>query len=131
MSSETRVFRDTLIYTVVLNAVKGLLSQRTETELFLLVLLFSVIVFILLRINTHVASTYFPVQLNAHPESVVVKFSRFVSSTVLNIALQFQSSFVAMLALSALSPEKNVAHIIVFAAYGVILVWMLHESLQG
>lgn len=130
MSSETRVFRDTLIYTVVLNAVRGLVSERTETELFLLVLLFSVVVFILLRMNTYLVSEKFPLAVGVQAQSVEVKFARFVGSTVLNVALQFQSSFVANLAVTALSPEQNVAHVVVFATYGIILLWMLHESLQ-
>ena len=114
---------------MVVNAVRGLVSQRTETELFLLVLLFSIVVFIMIKIDAFVAAPTFAGIMGIHPDATATRFSRFVSSTALNIALQFQSSFVAMLALAALSPETDPFNVIMLAAYGIILLWMLNESI--
>jgi hypothetical protein len=130
MPGGNNVFRNTLIYTVVLNAVRGLVAQRTETELFLLVLIFSIVVFLTMKLDALTNDPTFPAAVDMDPDSSTVRFARFLTSTIMNVALQFQSSFVAMLALSALSPESDTFSVIAYATYGIALLWMLNESVR-
>jgi hypothetical protein len=123
---EFRVFKDALIYTVCSQIVTIWLDTSNTVSLIFLILIFSVLVFIVMKLNTVVRT-----QGAAYLAPTPLNFATFAVATVLNLVLQFQSNLVAQLAIDTLSPQTaSPDHIATFAILSIVLIWLMAESIK-
>jgi len=123
---EFRVFKDALIYTVCSQIVSIWLDSSNTVSLIFLILIFSVLVFITMKLS-EVVRAQGAVYLAPTP----LRFITFAVATVLNLILQFQSNLVAQLAIVTLSPQDSSPdHIATFAVLSIVLIWLMAESVK-
>lgn len=124
---ELSVFTNALIYTVCSQVVTVWLDASNAVSLFFLIIIFSIFVFIMIKMQGVAASPAFSRVLPPTPHRFLV----FVISTVLNLTLQFQSNLVAKLSLDMLGPQTADAwYVASFACLVIMLLWLLAESFK-
>jgi presenilin-like A22 family membrane protease len=125
---EFRVFKDALIYTVCSQTVSHWLDTSNTVSVIFLIMIFSVVVFIVMKANKVLATPAFQRVLPETPHRFLV----FLGSTIMNLTLQFQSNLVARLAIETLSPGtgNNAWYIVSFATLSIVLLWLLAESMK-
>jgi len=116
------------VYTVVSQGVSALIDQGSENGLIVLMILSTLLAYITVKINKFVHDNRFPDSVHAAPHSAPIAFIRFFTSSVLNLVLQFQSTFIARLGIASLKPQGNTL-VIFLALYGIILLWLLQRTI--
>jgi hypothetical protein len=125
---ETDVFRNALVYTVVSQACTTIIDNSTENGIIVMIVFFSILVYISMAIHRQVVSGAVNTALSLAEDGAVARFVQFVSSTSLNLILQFQSNFVGRFALSTLDTRQSPMYTIGVASCAIILLWLLNES---
>jgi hypothetical protein len=128
---ELGVFQNALIYTVVSSSVSVFVTNDDDSNLVLVILIFSVVVYAVYKTTLYLGGPAFPAAIGVDAAHPVVAFVVFVAKTTLNLTLQFQSQFVAILARQSLRPEtSSPMWVVTLASFGIMLLWLLTKSIH-
>lgn len=119
------IFKNALIYSVCTQIVSNVVGVQEPSSLVILILVFAIIVklFTAVAIELNIASKMYAANMAVH-------LFVFISSACLNVAVQFESTLIARVAVSILSPASDhVAWVAILALMSLTLLWLLNESL--
>jgi hypothetical protein len=118
------IFKNALIYSVCAQIVSNVVGVQEPSSLVVLILVFAIIVKLLtaVAIELNIAS-------KMYASNMAVHLFVFISSACLNVAVQFESTLIARVAVSILSPASDhVVWVTVLAFMSLTLLWLLNES---
>ena len=131
MSSSFEIFKNALVYSVCAQIVdKVVQTSYDANSLVLLIVVFAFIIKIISVLSAY-ADTFRPGGQGVRAHDELQRLGVFMIHVSLNIAVQFESTLVGRVTVSALSPASDhIGWVAILATISLMLLWLLNESLS-
>lgn len=119
------IFKNALVYSVCTQIVTNVVGVHDASSLIVLIMVFAIIVKLLTAVTVEIK-----IATIVFDQNMALKLFMFISSACLNIAVQFESTLIARVAVAVLSPASDhIAWVGILALMSLTLLWLLNESL--
>ena len=129
--SSFEIFKNALVYSVCAQIVdKVVQTSYDANSLVILIVVFAFIIKMITALSARVAATTRPAKHEVRAHDELERLFIFLVQVSLNIAVQFESTLIGRVTVSALSPASDhLGWVAILAIISLMLLWLLNESL--